>query len=201
MAEAIRDEERIDLIKAYTNDIIQYAEHAAKIVRELSAYSRAQRTDARSAVDMADVIENALRLARHSSSFASIELAAGLEKGSYVAANAGELQQVFVNLIINALHAMGDSGTLTVKCSTQSDTVVAMVSDTGCGIPDENLNQIYDPFYTTKPVGIGTGLGLYIVYKIVAKHGGTIDVESRVGRGAAFTLRFPHISAPVVEIS
>lgn len=191
MAEAIRDEEDMELIKSYTNDIIQYAVNASNIVRELSAYSRSARSEARSTVNMSDVIEDSLKMARHASPFMSIDINTALSDRCFVIVNSGEMQQVFVNLIINAIHAMGDEGTLTLRCAREGGFVVASVTDTGGGISDEHISQIYDPFFTTKPVGKGTGLGLYVVYRIVTKYGGSIDVETNSGGGTTFRLKFP----------
>jgi PAS domain S-box-containing protein len=191
MAEAIRDEDDMGLIKSYTDDIIQYSENARKIVRELSNYSRSAHNVGEAKVDLAEVIDNSLKMARHSAVFNDIQLVSDLERGLVISANPVEAQQVFVNLIVNAVHAMGDHGTLTLRCWSEDGFVKAMVRDTGSGIPEKNLNQIFDPFFTTKPVGMGTGLGLYVVYKIITKYGGNIEVESVVGQGTAFVLRFP----------
>ena len=191
MAEAIRDEDDMGLIKSYTNDIIQYSENARKIVRELSNYSRSAHNVGEAKVDIAEVIENSLKMARHSAAFRDIKIVSDLPRGLFISANEVEAQQVFVNLLVNAVHAMGESGTLTLRCWGEDGFVKAMVRDTGSGIPEKNLNQIFDPFFTTKPVGMGTGLGLYVVYRIITKYGGHIEVESRVGHGTAFVLRFP----------
>ncbi|MBI5469236.1 MAG: PAS domain S-box protein [Deltaproteobacteria bacterium] len=191
MAEAIKEEGDMGLIKSHTDDIIRYAVAASNIVKELSAYSRSAHNDEHSSIDVAAVMETSVKMARHSASFASVELVTDLDNGCRCTASQGEIQQVFINLIINAVHAMGDGGTMTLRCVKQSGVVAASVSDTGCGIPKEHLSKIYDPFFTTKPVGKGTGLGLYVVYRIVTKHRGSIDVESRVGEGTTFTLRFP----------
>ena len=130
-------------------------------------------------------------MARHSAAFNEIRLEVDLTRGLSVSANAVEIQQVFVNLIVNAVHAMGEHGTLTLRCWSEDGFVKAMVRDTGVGIPEKNLSQVFDPFFTTKPVGMGTGLGLYVVYKIITKYGGSVDVESAVGQGTAFVLKFP----------
>src|SRR3990172_3697915 len=191
MAEAIKDENDIGLIKSYTDDIIQYSENARRIVRELSDYSRAAQNTAESRVDLAKVIENSLKMARHSASFGSIEVDAAFEGGAFVHGSQGELQQVFVNLIVNAVHAMDGSGELSLSCWKDGSFIKAVVADSGHGIPEEKMSQIFDPFFTTKPVGVGTGLGLYVVYRIVTKYGGGIDVESSEGQGTAFTLKFP----------
>lgn len=191
MAEAILDEDDIPVIKSYTEDIIKYTVNASNIVKELSSYSRASHNAGNSTVNLAAVIEDSLKMARHSESFKSIELVTDLQKDCTIIANSGELQQVFVNLTVNAIHAMEDKGTLTLKCGREGTFVRAEVIDTGSGITEENLNQIYDPFFTTKPPGKGTGLGLYVVYKIVTKHKGSIEVRSRMGQGTAFILKFP----------
>ncbi len=195
MAEAILDEDDLAVIKSYTEDIIKYAVNAGNIVKELSSYSRASHNAGTSTVNLAAVIEDSLKMARHSESFQSIDLETDLDKDCAIIANSGELQQVFVNLIVNAIHAMGDRGKLSVKCHPEGTFVRAEVADTGGGIAEENLNLIFDPFFTTKPPGKGTGLGLYVVYKIVTKHKGSIEVKSRAGQGAAFVLKFPSASA------
>ena len=105
--------------------------------------------------------------------------------------NALQMQQVFTNILVNAQHAMQGGGTMTVKTRRSGDELVAEFSDTGCGIPPEILLRIFEPFFTTKPVGKGTGLGLSVSYGIVKRHGGSIDVESAVGKGTTFTVRVP----------
>jgi len=191
MAEAIRDEDDITLIKQYIEDIIKYTINAGSIVKELSAYSRSAHNEGSSTVDISLVMENSLKMARHSASFSSIALTTEFEKGCLIIANNGEIQQVFVNLIINAIHAMDGAGSLKLCCKMTDNFAVATVSDSGQGIHEKHLSQIYDPFFTTKAAGKGTGLGLYIVYKIVTRYKGSIDVASRTGEGTTFTIRFP----------
>jgi PAS domain S-box-containing protein len=118
--------------------------------------------------------------------------------------DATQIQQVLVNLIKNALQAMTKGGTLTLQTGEGSDGVWVSVTDTGGGIPQEQINRIFEPFYTTKKKG--TGLGLMIVQRIVRAHGGRIDLESRVGRGTTFRVWLPlHepkprlLEAPVAE--
>jgi signal transduction histidine kinase len=102
-----------------------------------------------------------------------------------------KLQQVFLNLFLNAKDAMPKGGWLTIATRADSGQAIVEVSDTGSGIPSEYLARIYDPFFTTKAIGQGTGLGLSITYGIVREHDGTIDCDSAVGQGTRFTLRFP----------
>jgi two-component system NtrC family sensor kinase len=106
-----------------------------------------------------------------------------------VVADFGQLRQAFVNIAFNACEAMGTSGRLRVTTRDAGDAVEVVISDTGPGIPPERLSKIFDPFFTTKEKG--TGLGLSVVYGIVERHGGTIAVDSEVGRGTVFTIRLP----------
>jgi signal transduction histidine kinase len=105
--------------------------------------------------------------------------------------NQDNLQQVFLNLFINALQAMPDGGTLTARAYAKNEFLRVIVRDTGMGIPKENINNIFDPFFTTKEIGKGTGLGLSVSYGIIKKHQGTISVASEVGKGTTFTIELP----------
>lgn len=103
--------------------------------------------------------------------------------------NKDQLEQVFMNLILNAQAAMERGGTLQIQGRKENGTIVAQFADDGCGIPSEQINKIFDPFFSTKPNG--TGLGLFVSYGIIESHHGTIEVESEVNRGTVFTIRFP----------
>ena len=102
-----------------------------------------------------------------------------------------QLNQVFVNVVVNAIQAMPNSGTLTIKTMSHNGWVSILVEDTGQGIEEENMNKIFLPFFTTKEVDEGTGLGLSVVYGIVNEHGGTIEVDSKKGQGSTFTIKLP----------
>jgi two-component system NtrC family sensor kinase len=110
-----------------------------------------------------------------------------------VQADASQLRQVLINLTGNAVDAMPDGGELTVRTTNlpEQDSIRIDVSDTGCGIAEENLPRLFEPFFTTKPPGSGTGLGLSIVYGIVKMHRGQISVQSRVGAGSTFSITLP----------
>jgi two-component system NtrC family sensor kinase len=108
---------------------------------------------------------------------------------------ASQLNQVFMNLLVNAGHALGDSGTITIRTGTADDMAWIAIADTGCGIKPENLSRIFEPFFTTKAIGSGTGLGLSLSYGIINKHGGRIEVASVVGRGTTFTIWLPLVQA------
>ena len=101
------------------------------------------------------------------------------------------IKQVFLNIINNAVYAMKDGGTLKIRTTAGTDNLRIAFEDSGPGIPPDVLGRIFDPFFTTKPEVSGTGLGLSVSLGIVQSHGGTIDVESKVGRGATFTVTLP----------
>jgi signal transduction histidine kinase len=103
-----------------------------------------------------------------------------------------EINQVFMNLLVNAAHAVDKArGSITIRTGTQGEHAWVEIEDDGCGIPKENLSRIFDPFFTTKPVGKGTGLGLSLSYGIVQKHGGRLEVDSEPGRGTRFRVTIP----------
>jgi signal transduction histidine kinase len=104
---------------------------------------------------------------------------------------ASQLNQVFMNLLVNAAQAIQSRGVITIATGTQEGWVWVRISDNGCGIAPENLKRVFEPFFTTKPVGSGTGLGLSLSYSIVNKHGGRIEVASKPGVGTVFTVRLP----------
>jgi signal transduction histidine kinase len=111
----------------------------------------------------------------------------------------GEMNQVFLNLVVNAAHAIaervsatpGEKGRISLSSRVQDSWVEIKVGDTGAGIPEAIRDRVFLPFFTTKPVGKGTGQGLSIVHSVITKSGGTIDFESEVGRGTCFTIRLP----------
>jgi len=102
-----------------------------------------------------------------------------------------QLNQVFMNILVNAAQAIEKQGEMRITTRPDNDHVEVKISDTGGGIPKENLSKIFDPFFTSKEVGKGTGLGLHVAYNIIEKHKGTIDVESKVGEGTTFTIKIP----------
>ena len=102
-----------------------------------------------------------------------------------------QLNQIFMNLLINAGHAIKEKGIIRVETKSEGDLILISIADNGCGIDEEHLSQLFNPFFTTKPVGQGTGLGLSISYGIMESHGGKIEVESTVGEGTCFTIHLP----------
>lgn len=140
-------------------------------------------------VDVNTLLDDSLLLVRHQLSKAQVAVVKNQATTRTASINRNELQQVLINLIVNALHAMPQGGILSLTTQDWDNKGVSItVSDTGTGIPAENLQRIFDPFYTTKQ-GEGTGLGLSISYTLVARYGGSISVESEVGKGSAFTVK------------
>ena len=110
-----------------------------------------------------------------------------------------QMEQLFLNLVLNAIEAMPEGGTLVLRTEVQNGEVIAEVSDSGLGIPAEIRERVFDPFFTTREVGEGTGLGLAVSDSIVAAHGGSMEVDSRVGVGTTFRVRLASIVGQVSE--
>ena len=166
---------------------------AARIVNGLLTLSRpsADEANERAPVNLNTVIGDVLSLLEHQLEKGNIKVRRELAAGPVVIEGFEfKLQQVFLNLLLNARDAMPRGGWLTIATRIEGHEAVAEVSDTGSGIPAEHLARIYDPFFTTKALGQGTGLGLSITYGIVREHEGVIHCDSASGQGTRFTLRF-----------
>jgi len=169
------------------------AERATNIVNNLLNFSRTGSATEFCEIDVARVLDDTLQLLEPQLRLSQIEIVRRYDKDAPQAyANAGKLQQVFTNLILNARDAIPDGGRIIVATDTADDgSLVAEISDTGIGIAPENVAKIYDPFYTTKGVGQGTGLGLAVSYGIVQEHAGRITVDSTPGHGTTFRITLP----------
>jgi PAS domain S-box-containing protein len=167
---------------------------ASEIVNSLLNFSRTSPTDF-TEVDLNRIIRETASLVEHQFQSAGVSTDLALaENLPLIRGNSGKLQQVFLNLFINAKDAMPQGGVLTVRSHAEAGCAVLEISDTGQGIPPEHLARIYDPFFTTKGPKKGTGLGLSISYGIVHEHDGIIEVDSTVGGGTRFRLEFPALS-------
>ena len=170
---------------------------ASEIVNSLLNFSRTSTTDFVE-VDLNKVIRETLSLIEHQLQKSGIEVLLDLQDGlPGVKGNSGKLQQIFLNLFLNARDAMegggsaGNPARLSIKTWNADGFARIDVSDNGQGIAPEHLERIYDPFFTTKGARKGTGLGLSVTYGIVREHGGTIEVESRLAAGSRFHLELP----------
>ncbi|WP_447973648.1 PAS domain-containing sensor histidine kinase [Nitrospira sp. Kam-Ns4a] len=195
MAEIILQEEDCARIKECARDIVEYSQHVATVVRNFSAYARPSAQESETELMLSDRLAEAVKMVQRSLKFGQVEIVLQLEPVPPIRARRTEIDQIFVNLIANAVQAMGGHGVLTLATQRRGDTLCVRVSDTGCGIPRSLQSQIFDPFFTTKEPGQGTGLGLSVALKLVTKYGGTICVESEAGQGATFVVQFP-VSRP-----
>ena len=165
---------------------------AAKIVNGLLNLSRPARTDVAGPVDVNTVMNDVLVLLEHQLQTSNIQLCRELSSTPTVVQGVEfKLQQVFLNLILNACDAMPNGGRMSISSRVEGHQAIIEVADTGNGIANENLSRIYEPFFTTKTVGQGTGLGLAIVYGVVQEHRGAIDCRSGPGEGTRFTVTLP----------
>ena len=158
-------------------------------MQSLKDFSRLDRA-AEDRFNVVDGLEKTLVITRNLWKY-GIEVERDFKSVPDIYCSPSRLNQVFINLVTNAVQAMDGKGTLTIGTSSRGDWVEVTVQDTGCGIPEENLTKIMDPFFTTKPVGKGTGLGLSIVHQIIEEHEGQLLVDSKAGVGTRFTLGFP----------
>lgn len=165
------------------------------IVRNLLDFSRqGKRETALSPLSLDDSVKDVLALLRHQliSNQVEVRLSLGGTQGSHVLGNRNQLKQVFINLMMNAIHAMEkEPRVLEIATAERDGMVVATVRDSGVGIAREDQEKIFEPFFSTKPMG--TGLGLSISYGLIKDHKGTIEVESQQGRGSCFTIRIPRL--------
>jgi two-component system, NtrC family, sensor kinase len=161
----------------------------AVIVRNLQKFARLDEAEWKSA-DLREGLDSTLALVAHLYR-GRIEIVRCYSEAPLVACHPGQLNQVFMNLLVNAIQAIEGQGTIRIRLGVDGRDVLLDVEDTGSGIAPEHLTRIFDPGFTTKGVGVGTGLGLAICHQIVAAHGGTIGVTSRPGAGSVFSVRLP----------
>jgi signal transduction histidine kinase len=168
----------------------------AEIVRRLLDFHRPT-TPGLHELDLWQVIDDCLKLMSQSHAVRHVEVVLPeVREPAPVRANGEELKQVFLNLFMNALDAMPDGGRLSVQILRRRTSLLVQIGDTGPGVAPEHMPKLFEPFFTTKADGQGTGLGLYVCYGIIKRHGGRISVRNRPGAGALFNVRLPLWSAP-----
>lgn len=188
----------INSYRKYVTDIEIQARRCKAIVQNLLRFSRSSKTIELEQVDVNLVLKETISFIEHQLQIARLELQTDLATNlPLIEGNSGQLQQVFTNLIINAMHAMEPGGVLTIisrfspALGEFSGAIEITFADTGSGILRENLGKIFEPFFTTKEVGKGTGLGLSVSYGIIREHGGEISVSSAPDAGTKFTIVLP----------
>lgn len=190
-AEYLMERVKEEPIKKGLQTIVAQVERITKVMNQLLSFAR-RRTPEQRALDLKDVVENSVEIFHERLARNRIRVELALDAACpLVHADADQMNQVLINLIMNAVHAMPDGGTLHIGLAPAGDMVKLTVADTGHGIPPEVASQIFDPFFTTKEFGKGTGLGLTVVKGILEEHGGSIAVESEPGKGTSFAISLP----------
>ncbi|MBN2712974.1 MAG: response regulator [Planctomycetes bacterium] len=186
-------DEDVDFILNDCDDLLGESINGAikvrDIVRSLKSFSRVDEK-IKADVDINKGLESTLKVVWNELKY-KCQIEKDLAPLPKISCNLGQLNQVFMNLFVNAAHAIPESGKIAIKSESTDESIIITIADTGTGIAPENLKRIFDPFFTTKPVGKGTGLGLSISHGIIEEHGGTITVESELGKGTTFTITLP----------
>jgi PAS domain S-box-containing protein len=192
-----------DELRSVAQEIGNHVDRAAKVINHMRDFAR-QSDLTKTRIKIEDPIKDVFKVMGQQLRVHQIEVELDLDpNGLYIMADHNRLEQVFINLVTNAMYAMDDKGLrwknktwrrlLKIKSFPEDGQVVVTVSDTGKGIPKEIIDRIFEPFFTTRNVGQGTGLGMSISYRIITDYGGTIEVDSEVDVGTAFTLKFPAV--------
>ncbi len=177
-------------LNSIISDCREGAQRICDVVKNLRLFSRLDEAELKR-INIHEGIDSTIRLLSSYYSTGHIVLRRDYTDLPPVNCYAGQLNQVWMNLLVNAAQAVSDQGEVTISTRRDGDSVAIAISDTGTGIPEDERSRIFDPFFTTKPIGEGTGLGLSISYGIVERHGGTIAVVSELGTGTTFTVRIP----------
>lgn len=190
LKQRLKIEPIIDDISSLIGESLDGAERVRKIVADLKSFSRVDQAESQLA-DLNECLETTLNIVWNELKYKATVIR---EFGTIplIRCYPQQLNQVFVNLLINAAQAIEHQGEIRLRTGATEGAVVIAISDSGCGIPPEIRNRIFEPFFTTKAVGQGTGLGLSISYDIVKKHGGTMTVESDEAKGTTFTITLPY---------
>ncbi|RNC73148.1 MAG: sensor histidine kinase [Desulfuromonadales bacterium] len=188
----LREEGLPEFVREMVERVNEEAHRLGDLTKGVLTFARSDE-DGRQEADVNQVLREVLAFLRYEAQKRSIAIVEDLDfRLPFIAADGNRVKQVFINLVMNAVQAMGEGGKLFLRTAPGRDsTVVVQVADTGPGIPAETLDRIFTPFFTTKEPGEGTGLGLFITRKLMDGVGGTIGVESALGEGTTFTLAFP----------
>ncbi|MBW1956960.1 MAG: PAS domain S-box protein [Deltaproteobacteria bacterium] len=189
------DQKRIEKFQKHLTLVESETSRCSKIVSNLLAFSRKSELEL-SEMSINELLEKCILLSQHKLMLQNIQIKTDFDPNiPKVLGDFNQTQQCVINLIFNAIDAMSDGGTLTMVSSFDpiTEMVEIKIEDTGCGIAEEDIHQIFDPFYSTKTEGKGLGLGLSMVYGIIDRHKGSITVDSKLGEGTVFTIRLPSL--------
>jgi len=178
--------------KTIMEKVIHETDRATVITKRLSSFSKPSKGLLSDEINIKEEIDEVLALVGYEMKLDKIEIQNKIPDDlPHMAGDKKQIQEVFFNLIRNAAQAMQEKGKIVITAYDDSERVYVKIQDTGHGIPEEKLEQIFNPFYTTKEPGKGTGLGLFIVKQVVERNKGRISVDSVVEKGTTFTLSFP----------
>lgn len=190
---ALWQDEDLDFIKDDVHQLVAATKTGLKRVQEivsgLKEFSHTNTTEVQPLL-LKECIQGALQLVSNELKY-DYTIEQNYQASSHISGRSGALQQVFVNMLVNAKQAMPDGGTIGIDLREEHGAQILTISDSGVGIKQNDLPKLFTPFFTTKPVGVGTGLGLSISYGILQDHDAEIEVESEVGKGTRFIMRFP----------
>ncbi len=191
LGEAIQDEENPSQIKEYAHSIVQHGRRMASIIRDFTGQATSQVKAQSSEVNLNEQLQHALNGVKETYDAVSMDIQTDYQDLPAVMGNPQELSQAFVNILTNAVQALGDQGILKVSTTVREHKIQVTIEDNGQGVPQHLLPKIFDPFFTTKQQGEGAGLGLTIARRIIQKYEGQIQVMSKEGAGTTCQITFP----------
>ena len=195
MAELLQDRsiasDDVAVVEQYVKMIQTESERCQEITKKLLDFSR-NHDSAKTNQDVARIVREVLSLITHLKKYRACRLLFDFDHACLIEINGHEIKQVVLNLVANALDATDGNGTVEVRLIEQVDSIKICISDNGCGMSTDDIERLFEPFYTTKPTGQGTGLGLSISNRIISDHGGRIEATSPgPGHGSTFVIRLP----------
>lgn len=193
-----RMDKLFSIIEEANQVIASATDRVTNIVRRLKSFARLDEAEYEK-VNINNGLEDTLTIVHHELKH-KVELERNYGDIPDITCNPGQLNQVYLNILINAIQSIKEKGKITISTFSENDKVKVQIKDTGCGIPKDSISKIFDPGFTTKGVGVGTGLGLSICYQIIHEHGGKISVESEVGSGTTFTISLPLTSPDISKV-
>ena len=194
-AEQYNDEE----IKADLKTLQDEGARCARIVQGILKFARASEPSYE-CFELGILMNDTIHLLKHRADAASLTINADIDDGIEMQGDPNQLQQVFVNIILNAIHASNAGGAIKVMVCQQGDKALIDIGDQGKGIPEKEISRVFNPFYSTKPEGQGTGLGLAVSYGIVNKHGGSITIQSKENEGTCVRIVLPLVAVPLDDV-